>query len=434
MIEWLPALRAEVVKTAAVPLNGTVASVVAPSAKVTVPVGVPVPLVGASVAVKVTGWPTLLGLAEDVSVVVVADAAGAFTVMVAVAVPPLPASLEVIADVVLTFVPVLVPATFIENVQEPLAAMVAPVRLALLPPAVAVMVPPPQDPERPLGVATTRPAGRASVNPTPVTLVELLGLVMVKLSDVVPPTAIEDAPNVLAIVGAASAFTWMLADAGPPGPASVEVTVEVVLTKRPAVGPRTRTVMLQDWPAASTLDVLEKVPVPGLMLKIPPPVAKVLHVPPVCVTRVRPAGIVSLNATLVSGVTLGLVTVTVMIERPPTSIVDGLKLLEIVAGFCANASPVKDAVRSAAATSSATRRGAQVVARAIAQVIAQVISDLAVADVAATARAACRSMPRAAPTPRCDLIGPPRRREHPLRASLNSKTGGPSPTMELHDL
>jgi hypothetical protein len=236
------------VKAAVAPLRGTVPSVVPPSVNVTEPVGVPEPPVGATVAVKVTGWPALLGLTEDASVVVVAGA-----------------------------------------------------------------------------------------------------------------------------------FTWMLADAGPPGPASLEVTVEVVSVMRPTAVPRTRTVMLQDWPATSVLDVLEKVPVPGLMLKIPPPVAKVLHVPPVCVMRVRPAGIVLLNWTLVSGVTLGLVTVTVMIERPPTSIVDGLKLLEIVAGTWAKASPVKDAVRSAAATSNAARRGVHA------------ISDLTIANVPATPRAACRS-------------------------------------------
>jgi hypothetical protein len=52
---------------------------------------------------------------------------------------------------------------------------------------------------------------------------------MVKLSDVVPPTAIAAAPNALAIVGAAIAFTWRVPDAGPPGPASLLVTCEVVI-------------------------------------------------------------------------------------------------------------------------------------------------------------------------------------------------------------
>src|SRR3981189_2477962 len=119
--------------------------------------------------------------------------------------------------------------------------------------------------------------------------------------------------------------------------------------------------MLQDWPPVSTLEVLEKVSVPGLMENMPPPVARVLHVPPVWVMRSIPAGCVSLNCTFVSGAALGLVTVTVMIERPPTSTVDGLNELVIVAATCAKASPVKDAVMRAAAivASTAARRGTQ---------------------------------------------------------------------------
>jgi len=41
--------------------------------------------------------------------------------------------------------------------------------------------------------------------------------------------------------------------------------------------------------------VLENVSVPGLMEKVPPPVASVLHVPPVCVMRSIPDGMTSLN-------------------------------------------------------------------------------------------------------------------------------------------
>ena len=59
--------------------------------------------------------------------------------------------------------------------------------------------------------------------------------------------------------------------------------------------PATLTEIVQDWSAASTFDVLEKVSVPGLMENMPPWVANVLHVPPVCVMRSIPAGIVSLN-------------------------------------------------------------------------------------------------------------------------------------------
>ena len=53
--------------------SGLVPSTVPPSLNVTVPVGVPpVPV---TVAVKVTGWPALLGFCEEVSVVCVVVAA-----------------------------------------------------------------------------------------------------------------------------------------------------------------------------------------------------------------------------------------------------------------------------------------------------------------------------------------------------------------------
>src|SRR5438128_276719 len=51
--------------------------------------------------------------------------------------------------------------------HEPLAASVAPLRAILLLPATAVIVPPPQLPASPFGVAITSPAGSASVKPTP---------------------------------------------------------------------------------------------------------------------------------------------------------------------------------------------------------------------------------------------------------------------------
>jgi len=71
-------------------------------------------------------------------------------------------------------VPPVVPVTFTANVQDVEAARLAPVKLMLPDPAVAVMVPPPQLPTRPLGVETTRPAGKTSVKPTPVSVVVVL--------------------------------------------------------------------------------------------------------------------------------------------------------------------------------------------------------------------------------------------------------------------
>src|SRR6476646_10509251 len=87
-----------------------------------------------------------------------------------------------------------------------------------------------------------------------------------------------------------SEITVSVPDAAAPGGELLEVTCDVVLTCAPRAVPRTLTVIVQDWPPASTFDVLEKVSVPGLMEKIPPPVASVLHVPPVWVMRSIPAG------------------------------------------------------------------------------------------------------------------------------------------------
>jgi hypothetical protein len=113
-----------------------------------------------------------------------------------------------------------------ENVQLLLAAMVAPLKLTVPDPATAVMVPPPQLPVRPLGVATTRPAGRVSEKATPASETVLAaGLVMVKLSVVVPFKAMAVAPNDLAITGGAT--TVSVAEAAAPLPPSFEVVAEV---------------------------------------------------------------------------------------------------------------------------------------------------------------------------------------------------------------
>src|SRR5262249_60380773 len=83
----------------------------------------------------------------------------ALVASVALAVLPVPPLVEVTAEVVLVLKPGVVLVTLIENVQDVAAARVAPERLTLPPPAVAVMVPPPHEPVRPLGLATTTPEG-----------------------------------------------------------------------------------------------------------------------------------------------------------------------------------------------------------------------------------------------------------------------------------
>jgi hypothetical protein len=151
---------------------------------------------------------------------------GATTVTEAFEVLPLPAVVEV-TETLLFFAPAVVPVTFTEKTHEPIAASVAPERLALLDPAVAVIVPPPQLPLSPLGVATTSPEGKLSVKATPVSeLVLAIGFVIVKLSDVEPFRGMVAAPNDFAIIGAEA--TLRLAVAVLPVPPFVEVTAFVV--------------------------------------------------------------------------------------------------------------------------------------------------------------------------------------------------------------
>ena len=74
VIVWLPTAKPEVLKLAVVvpPLVLTVPwpMLVPPSEKVTTPVGVPGPLID-TVATKLTLWPEIEGLIDDVSVVLV---------------------------------------------------------------------------------------------------------------------------------------------------------------------------------------------------------------------------------------------------------------------------------------------------------------------------------------------------------------------------
>jgi len=85
---------------------------------------------------------------------------GASTLILADAVPPVPPSVETTVPVMLFFVPAAVPVVFTENVHEVLAARLAPDKLTEFVPCVAVIVPPPQEPVSPFGVATVSPAGK----------------------------------------------------------------------------------------------------------------------------------------------------------------------------------------------------------------------------------------------------------------------------------
>ena len=186
------------------------------------------------------------------------------------------------------------PVTFTEKVQLAFAANVPAERLMLPDPATAVAVPP-QVLFKALGVATTRPAGRLSVKAIPVRLA-VFGFVMLKVSEVEPFNGMLAAPNALVIVGGAS-VTVRLADAVPPVPPSVEVTLPVVLFLIPAVVAVTFTEKVHEVEAARLAPVRLMTPVACVAVIVPPPQEPVR---PFGVEITRPAGSVSLKPTPVS--------------------------------------------------------------------------------------------------------------------------------------
>ncbi len=181
-------------------------------------------IVKLSTAVPVTA---ILGAPNDLLMV-----GGATTVSTAVLlVVPAPPSVEVTLPVVLLLVPAVVPVTLTENVHDDPAAgdavSVPPDRLMLPLAAVAVIVPLPQEPVT-LGVAaTTKPAGRLSVNATPLKGLKVFGLVMVKLSVLLLFSAMLVGLNDLPMVGGLT--TARFAEAVLPVPPLVELTGPVVL-------------------------------------------------------------------------------------------------------------------------------------------------------------------------------------------------------------
>ena len=92
------------------------------------------------------------------------------TVRLADAVPPVPPSFDVTLPVVLSFIPGETPMTLTLKVHDALCASVAPDRVTVLPPAAAVIAPPPQVPLCPFGWGMASPAGRVSIKPMPVRL------------------------------------------------------------------------------------------------------------------------------------------------------------------------------------------------------------------------------------------------------------------------
>jgi hypothetical protein len=110
-----------------------------------------------------------------------------------------------------------------------------------------VIVPPPHDPVRPLGVETASPAGKLSVNPIPVSdIVLVAGLVIVKLRALVPLREIAEGVKVLEIVGGEGATTVTVAVLLVPTNEGIEGSTALPeVLKVPPLVPVTLTLIMQ---------------------------------------------------------------------------------------------------------------------------------------------------------------------------------------------
>jgi len=174
---------------------------------------------------------------------------GARTVIVAVLLPvPVPPLDDVTAPLVLFLTPAVVPTTLTATVQVPLAAIVPPLNESVVSPGFGANVPP-QDVDAPGVLATANPAGRLSVNATPVNAVVVFGLVIVNVRVVVPFSGIVAAPKALEIVGGPTTVMVAVLLVAP-APLSFELTAPVVLLSTPAAVPVTVT-LIEQFPAAA---------------------------------------------------------------------------------------------------------------------------------------------------------------------------------------
>src|SRR5581483_3724557 len=269
---------------------------------------------------------------------------GAITVTVSEAVPPVPPSVELTAPVVFTCAPAAIPFTLTENVHDD----PAPGEAVSVPPdketvegvpggllIVAVIVPLPQLPVTVVD-ASFSPAGRLSVNATPLNALAVFGFVTVKLSVVLLLSGMVFGLNDLLMVGGATTVT--VAEAVNPIPPSVDVTALVVLACDPAVMPVTLTENVQDDPAPGEAvnvpsDKLTVEGLPGGLLIV----AVIVPLPqlPVIVVDASfsPAGRLSVNATPLSALAvLGFVTVKLNVVLLLSGMLVGLNALLIVGG------------------------------------------------------------------------------------------------------
>jgi len=253
---------------------------------------------------------------------------GATTVRTAVAVTLVPPSVELTCTLLLLS-PAVVPCTFTETAQEALAANVPPDKASEPDPAAAVAVPPHVLVR--FGVAAiTSPAGRLSVNDSPVRLTFVLGLLMLMVSDVVPFSGILVAPKPLVTVaGDATVRVAVLLVA--PVPPLVELTAPVVLATVPDCVPVTFITIVQVAPGVAMLppDRLMLVEL-AAAVTVPPQVLLTPGVDATC----KPFVSVSLNAIPFSALVLlaGFVMVNVSVVVPFSVIAAAPKAFEIAGG------------------------------------------------------------------------------------------------------
>ena len=199
-------------------------------------------------------------------------------------------------------------------------------RLIVVDPAVAVKVPP--QVLVALGVlATCTPVGKVSLTARPVRITVLpVGLVMVRVRVEVPPTAMLLGEKALVIVGGIS--TDKVAEAVPPVPPFVELTLPVVLARAPVVVAATLTLMAQLvlTPTVPPLRLIAGSP--GFGAKVPPQVLVAFGVAATCI----PVGKASLTATPLCATVLaaGLVMVMVRVEVPFAGMLAGANALVMV--------------------------------------------------------------------------------------------------------
>src|SRR6185437_15253138 len=205
--------------------------------------------------------------------------------------------------------------------------IVPPLRLITFVPAVAVIVPAPQVPVRPLGVEITKPAGSVSLKATPVSATVVLGFVMVKLSEVEPFNGMLAAPKAFAMVGGPTTVIEALEVL--PVPPLIDVTW-TLLFFTPAVVPCTLTETVQLAPGANVAPLKDTDEDPSTAVAVPLQV--LVRLPGVAPTS--PAGRLSVNATPFRvRFWLVLLTVNVRLVVPFSGIVAAANALAIVGGL-----------------------------------------------------------------------------------------------------